>query len=41
MPCVTEKRHSEANRIKEKYPDRIPVSFYPPVFASFFMIALI
>jgi len=23
--CVTEKRQSEADRIREKYPDRIPV----------------
>jgi GABA(A) receptor-associated protein len=37
--CVTEKRQSEANRIREKYPDRIPVSFYPPVYsASFVMV---
>ena len=42
MPRVAEKRQSEANRIREKYPDRIPVSFYPPVCtASFFLIALI
>ena len=42
MPRVAEKRQSEANWIREKYPDRIPVSFYPPVCtASFFLIALI
>ncbi|CAD6247126.1 unnamed protein product [Miscanthus lutarioriparius] len=25
MPRVAEKRQSEANRIREKYPDKIPV----------------
>ena len=28
LPFVTERRQAEANRIREKYPDRIPVSFY-------------
>ena len=28
MPFVIERRQAEANRIREKYPDRIPVSFY-------------
>jgi hypothetical protein len=27
MPYVTEKRQDESSRIREKYPDRIPVSF--------------
>ncbi|KAL5223394.1 hypothetical protein ABZP36_028107 [Zizania latifolia] len=25
MSCFTERRQAEANRIREKYPDRIPV----------------
>jgi hypothetical protein len=37
-----EKRQAEANRIREKYPDRIPVSFYPPVYsASFVMVTFL
>ena len=37
MLCVTERRQAEANRIREKYPDRIPVSSFFPfmLFASF------
>ena len=26
-----EKRKAEAERIRQKYPDRIPVSVYPPI----------
>jgi hypothetical protein len=41
LPFVTERRQAEANRIREKYPDRIPVSFYSCWFLLyFFMIDL-
>jgi hypothetical protein len=30
----TDKRKAEAERIRQKYPDRIPVSFFPPLYRS-------
>ena len=32
LPCILDKRKAEAERIRQKYPDRIPVR--PPSFVS-------